>query len=300
MRTVIVGGGILGLMISRHVQGSVVVEKGEVGGNSAASLWTVVPNLCLDRREVCQYGLKAYVTLSRTLGFQVEERRVIKVGAYPTEGVVLGREELRVLEPYLEAREATLGGKGVRIEGEEALKELREGVDVQGDEVIYVEEDGSGVRVVGRKSSYPGDYVVITAGFGSALLLERWGIKVDHLKGHVIRTGGSGLNSILLAEGRIAVEGKGGLVIGGDSIPSTDPSVDQGRVRETLEVLSRYLKVGEVREVRVGFRTVIEGPLLRRVGRVIIAGGYRFGIAAAPYIAREVRDELRKLELGVS
>lgn len=291
---VIVGAGITGLLSAFLYEGPVTVVDTEIEGtNSKNSLWSVVPALCGVLKTQCEKTMEFYLNLCEKFEVPCVTKEVVRIP--PKGGKVLSPREVAELEEKLVGLEGEYLGKGLFIQGSELMEVLRgeiEGEFLRTRAIRIVREGDRALGIETEMGQVRADRLVLAVGYDPLGLLREFGVKVSSYKGHVVKVDRLGMRTILVLEDRIGVEGPEYALLNGDSMESTDPSVDDAQVERTLATFEKFLKVRpEVREVSVGFRAVSQDgmPLaLRVLNNVGVATGFRFGWALAPYLAEQV------------
>ncbi|AWR98920.1 NAD(P)/FAD-dependent oxidoreductase [Metallosphaera hakonensis] len=286
-KVIVIGGGITGLLVSYYLGGSpTVIEMNSTPKNSLNSLWTVIPPLCGELREICDSSAREYQALGSELGTRTSWKEVIRVP--PRGDKILSKKETKEIEPMLEVESEVLG-KALHIHGEALLNRLgrnvlREkvvGLSVEKDEVIGLKTD---------RGSIKGDIYIFAIGSDEQGLFRDL-VEIKSYKGHVVVSPPLGIRNVLILDDRLGVEGFDYALLNGDSYISNDPQVEMEQVEKTLQVFTKYLKRQiEPKEIRVGFRSVSKTglPIADKIfENAVLVTGYRFGWALAPYLAKE-------------
>ncbi len=291
----VIGGGITGLLLAYKFQREkVIVIDDSNSGNSRASLWSVMPPLCGEFYDYCLSAEKDYEKISTELGVTFKRTHILRKSEKSLNGKIIGRDEIKSLEPALDLEEAEYFDNGLFVEGEDLLNRLREEVNVVKAEVREVKKRGEVIEsVLTSNGEIRATSFAFTTGFKTSRLFPN--IQLHLYKGHLLTTRKVGLKGILIYKDRIAVEGKR-LYLNGDSVRDSSPDVNYLEVNKTMSVFSEVLNVDyHDFSVRVGFRTVSQDgkPILEKIGEnALLITGYRFGFALAPVLAERARSQL--------
>ncbi|NON63603.1 FAD-dependent oxidoreductase [Acidianus sp. RZ1] len=296
MSTVIVGGGITGLLLSYSLSDSLVVDfKGPK--NSMASLWTIIPPLCGDLFGDCLRSEEIYSTLCNKLGVNFKKVNVIRSSEKKLGGKIIESKEIKELEPKVNLEYAELFDNGMFVEGPQIISSLTKDINMKKEMVKKIVFDNKSISYLETENGkIRADQYIFTLGYGIYELIKGlYNIDVNYFKGHLIITKKIGLKGILIVNDRIAVEGDN-LYLNGDSKPQQDQSIDYEEISKTLKTFSNVIgPITDKLEVKVGFRTVVPtGPIVTRISdNAILVGGHKLGFALAPILVEKAISLLK-------
>jgi glycine/D-amino acid oxidase-like deaminating enzyme len=288
---VVIGAGITGVWSAFMKKDDVLlVEKEEsIGKNSLSSLWSIMPPLCGEFQDLCLASEKDYDDVCFNLGVFCKKTHILKLDDFTGKGKLIGKNEVRTFEPQLDVDKAEMFENGMFVEGSEFFTRMEDVLNVEtGTEVLKINYDGNSIKSLEtNKGEITAKYFIFSTGFLTKKMFHE---DISLFKGHLIRTKKVGLNGILISKNRIAVEGRD-LYLNGDSVNTEDPSVVYDELRETVSIISKFLRIDtSTLSVLTGFRTVTTNgkPLIKKVSsNAVLLTGYKFGFALAPYLARE-------------
>ncbi|WP_338603890.1 FAD-dependent oxidoreductase [Sulfolobus tengchongensis] len=293
-KLIVVGSGITGLLTAMMYSGDVLIlEKDKnIGFNSKASLWSIIPPLCGSHEEDCEKSIRFYQDICEKYGIYCKKTHILRISNTKLGGKIIDKNEIKRLEPQLEIQEAEFFNNGFFVEGEELFDLLSTefNIDTKCEVNDIVVRDNEIKYLITNKGEIKGEFYIFATGFLTPKLFSKLGIEVNLYKGHLIITRKTGLNGILIVNNRIAVEGRN-LYLDGDSKPSMSPDIDYSEVSNTINEIGKVLKIDTSNfEIRVGFRSVSKDgePIVKKVySNAVLITGYRFGFALAPLLVEK-------------
>ncbi|ARM75017.1 FAD-dependent oxidoreductase [Acidianus manzaensis] len=301
MTTVIVGGGITGLFTAMQFDDSIVIEeKREKYRNSQASLWSIFPPLCGNHYDECIKAEEEYSKICKEHNIFYKKTHILRHAENRIGGKLLYKDEIKSIEPEVNLEEAEYFDNGFFVEGEDLINSLSLGVNLKNTRVTKINITNNFVEsiVLDNNERLKGDFYIITASYLLQNLLQNF-ITLQPYKGHLILANTKNtLNGILIVNDRIAVQGKK-LYMNGDSTNTQSLDIDYNQISKTINTFKNIIDFSTSNlEIRVGFRSVNstgEPVLLNPYKNLIIVGGYKFGFALAPILAKKVKELTRKL-----
>ncbi|MEM1629166.1 MAG: FAD-dependent oxidoreductase [Saccharolobus sp.] len=301
-KLIIVGSGISGLLTALMYSGdSIILEKEkEVGKNSKASLWSILPPLCGAHKEECEQAIKLYEEICEKYGIYCKKTHILRVANNRLGGKIIDKKEIKSFELQLNLEEAELFDNGFFVEGEELINSISTDLNIETmSQVINIRVENNEVKYLEtNRGIVKGDFYILATGYLTSNLLSKIGLNltITPYKGHLIIMRKVGLNGILIVNDRIAVEGKN-LYLNGDSSPTSSSEVEYNEISKTINEIGKVLKVDTTNfEVRVGFRSVSSDgePIIRKIySNMIVVTGYKFGFALAPIFAKRVIEMIK-------
>ncbi|AWR96536.1 FAD-dependent oxidoreductase [Acidianus sulfidivorans JP7] len=300
MTTIVVGGGITGLLTSLKFNDSVIIESKKTYRNSYASLWSVFPPLCGNHYDECLQAETEYLNFCKDYDIICKKAHILRKAENKIGGKILSREEIKDLEPDINLEEAEYFDNGLFVEGEDLINKLSSEANIRYSNVtkINISNDTVSSIALSNGEEIKGDFYIFTASYLLQNLLQNF-VTFKPYKGHLIIANTKyNLRGILIVNDRIAISGKR-LYMNGDSTNTSTTDIDYTQISKTINTFKDIIDFDTTNlEIRVGFRSVSENGepvLLNPYKNLIIVGGYKFGFALAPVLAKKVKELIKKL-----